>query len=67
MTIDVQQIRRLIVGWKPAMTVEVKVSTLSALLDELERVEALLVEVTALHAEVGKLLAKGEALPRAAR
>lgn len=39
-TIDRTLLRRLIVGWKPLMTVEVEVRVLSALLDEYERLLA---------------------------
>lgn len=35
-----QRMRKKIEGWKPAMTVEVRVRDLRALVDELERLEA---------------------------
>lgn len=44
-TVDRALLRRLIAGWKPDMTVEVRVRDLSAVLDELDRVDVLVAEV----------------------
>ncbi len=50
--VDPSLLRKLITGWRPQMTVEVKVGTLNALLDLLEAGAA---EVEGLRAEVAKL------------
>ncbi len=46
------ELRKLITGWRPQMTVEVRVATFNALLDLLEAGAA---EVEGLRAEVAKL------------
>ena len=54
------QLRRLIATFKPNMTVEVKVSTLSALLDDLDSFDALQADCERLQFEGRRLLAMAE-------
>ena len=53
-TVDRETLRKLIQGWRPNMTVEVKVSVLIGLLDLLDRTAA---ELERLIAEVERLRA----------
>ena len=45
MTVDRAALRKLVEGWKPGMTVEVRVSDLVELLDLLDFIETRLVEI----------------------
>ena len=41
MTVDRTALRKLVAGWKPGMTIEIKVGVLRALLDELDALRAM--------------------------
>jgi hypothetical protein len=58
--IERARLRRLIATFKPNMTVEVKVSTLSALLDELDALDSVKADIERLQFEGRRLLAMAE-------
>lgn len=61
-TVDRAWLRKLVAGWKPGMTVEVRVDALKALLDELDKVDELEGEIQRLLFLGRKIQADSERL-----